>query len=411
MSVAVVLKGYPRLSETFIAQEIQSLQKAGLELELISLRHPTDTAVHPVHREINKTVLYLPEYLWQESTRVIRAWWRIRKSPHYSRARRVWLNDLKRDLTPNRIRRFGQSLVLANELSDGVTLIYAHFLHTPSSVARYAALLRNLPWSFSAHAKDIWTTPEWEKREKITDCAWGVTCTETGSVHLKSLTDSPDKITLLYHGLDIRRFSEPSSFDEKRNDGTSRNKTLRLLSVGRAVPKKGFLILLEALAALPQEFYWHWQHVGGGSDLRKLQAHAADLKLEDKISWLGPRPQEEILSLYRQNDLFLLPSRITKDGDRDGLPNVLMEAASQKLAIISTALSGICEFIETDTHGLLVPPDDSSSLLGAIRKAANPDLRSAWAAAAFKRVHHEFSHHENILPLVKLIRQHQESTQ
>jgi len=186
MSVAVVLKGYPRLSETFIAQEIQSLQKAGLDLELISLRHPTDTAVHPVHREINKTVLYLPEYLWQESTRVIRAWWRIRKSPHYSRARRVWLNDLKRDLTPNRIRRFGQSLVLANELSDGVTLIYAHFLHTPSSVARYAALLRNLPWSFSAHAKDIWTTPEWEKREKITDCAWGVTCTTMVSIFAAS---------------------------------------------------------------------------------------------------------------------------------------------------------------------------------------------------------------------------------
>ncbi|MBT6933242.1 MAG: glycosyltransferase family 4 protein, partial [Proteobacteria bacterium] len=379
MSVAVVLKGYPRLSETFIAQEIQSLQKAGLDLELISLRHPTDTAVHPVHREINKTVLYLPEYLWQESTRVIRAWWRIRKSPHYSRARRVWLNDLKRDLTPNRIRRFGQSLVLANELSDGVTLIYAHFLHTPSSVARYAALLRNLPWSFSAHAKDIWTTPEWEKREKITDCAWGVTCTETGSVHLKSLTDSPDKITLLYHGLDIRRFSEPSSCDQKSNDGTSRNKTLRLFSVGRAVPKKGFFILLDALAALPQDFYWHWQHVGGGSDLRKLQAHAADLGLNEKINWLGPRPQEEILSLYRQNDLFLLPSRITEDGDRDGLPNVLMEAASQKLAIVSTALSGICEFIETDTHGLLVPPDDSSLLLAAIRKAAKPDLRSAWA--------------------------------
>ena len=65
MSVAVVVKGYPRLSETFIAQEIQSLQKAGLKLELISLRHPTDTAVHPIHREINKTALYLPEYLWQ----------------------------------------------------------------------------------------------------------------------------------------------------------------------------------------------------------------------------------------------------------------------------------------------------------------------------------------------------------
>ena len=181
MSVAVVLKGYPRLSETFIAQEIQSLQKAGLELELISLRHPTDTAIHPVHREINKTALYLPEYLWQQSTRVIRAWWRIRKSPHYSHARKVWLNDLRRDSTPNRVRRFGQSLVLANELSDGVTLIYAHFLHTPSSVARYAALLRNLPWSFSAHAKDIWTTPEWEKREKIKDCAWGLPARRLGA--------------------------------------------------------------------------------------------------------------------------------------------------------------------------------------------------------------------------------------
>src|ERR1700675_4633445 len=107
------------------------------------------------------------------------------------RGRAAWLADLHRDPTPNRIRRFGQALVLAAELPPDVDRLHAHFLHTPASATRYAALMAGLPWSVSAHAKDIWTTPDWEKQEKLADAAWAVTCTETGHRHLAGLALDP----------------------------------------------------------------------------------------------------------------------------------------------------------------------------------------------------------------------------
>ena len=166
-NVVMVLKGYPRLSETFIAQEILGLQQAGLLLQLVSLRRPTDAAIHPVHSEIRIPVHYLPEYLYQEPRAVFNAWQSVRRLPGYRKALAAWFSDLSRDPSPNRARRFGQALVLARALPTATALIYAHFLHTPASVARYAAMMRSLPWAVSAHAKDIWLTPEWEKIEKL----------------------------------------------------------------------------------------------------------------------------------------------------------------------------------------------------------------------------------------------------
>jgi hypothetical protein len=160
--VAFVVKGYPRLSETFIAQEILALEQRGLDILIISLRHPTDPATHPVHREIRAPVLYLPEYLKDEPRRVSRGWRQARRLPGYRAAWRIWLKDLIRDPTPNRIRRFGQALVLAAELPADIGQLHAHFLHTPASVARYAAAMRETEWSVSAHAKDVWTIPLWE---------------------------------------------------------------------------------------------------------------------------------------------------------------------------------------------------------------------------------------------------------
>ena len=203
--VAVLLKGYPRLSETFIAQEIAALESRGLKILIVSLRHPTDGRTHPVHDEIRAAILYLPEYLLVEPLRVIRAWLRERKKAGYQATRNLWLRDLLRDPTPNRIRRFGQALVLANELPADVRHLHAHFLHTPASVARYAALLAGLPWTGSAHAKDIWTTPQWEKREKLACCEWLVTCTAANQAHLAALAP-PGHVELVYHGLDLSRF-------------------------------------------------------------------------------------------------------------------------------------------------------------------------------------------------------------
>jgi hypothetical protein len=150
--IGVVLKGYPRLSETFVAQELLGLEQAGLALHLFSMRHPTDTQVHPVHGEIKAPVSYLPEYLHDEPLRVARNWWRARRMPGYRAARARFLADLKGDLTRHRVRRWGQALVLAGELPADIGLLHAHFIHTPASVTQYAALLTGLPWTCSAHA-------------------------------------------------------------------------------------------------------------------------------------------------------------------------------------------------------------------------------------------------------------------
>src|SRR5713226_7136276 len=144
LRVAFVLKGYPRLSEAFIAQEIAALERRGLGILIVSLRRPTDPHVHAIHAGIRAAVTYLPEYLLREPLRVVRGWLKTRKLQNYKKVFRLWLRDLARDPTPNRIRRFGQALVLAAELPADIGRLHAHFLHTLASVTRYAALLRGL---------------------------------------------------------------------------------------------------------------------------------------------------------------------------------------------------------------------------------------------------------------------------
>jgi glycosyltransferase involved in cell wall biosynthesis len=389
--IAVVLKGYPRLSETFIAQELHALEERGVPLALYSLRHPTDRATHPIHDEIRAPVVYLPEYLYREPVRVLRGWLASRRLPGYRRALATWWRDLSRDLTANRIRRLGQAFVLAAELPANVVALHAHFLHTPASVTRYAALLRGIPWSCSAHAKDIWTTPEWEKREKLEDCAWITTCTEVNAHHLRGLARPGGIVDLNYHGIDTRRFPPPPE-RESRSDGTDDNRPVRILAVGRAVDKKGFDDLLAALAQLGPALRWRLTHIGGGPMLRDLRALARRLGIEDRIEWRGAQPQEVVLDAYRAADIFALPCRVSDDGDRDGLPNVLLEAQSQKLPCVSTRISGIPELIEHERTGLLVEPRAIPALSDALsRLITDPTLRRRLGESGFARTTRLFS--------------------
>lgn len=381
--VAFILKGYPRLSETFIAQEILGLERRGLDIRLISLRHPTDKATHPIHQEIKAPVSYLPEYLHQEPMRILRGWWKARSMPGYVKAKSAWWRDLKRDFTRNRIRRWGQACVLAAELPDDVTRLHFHFLHTPASVTRYAAVLRELPWSGSAHAKDIWTSPDWEIQEKLAEMDWLVTCTANGAAHLKTLAEDPDRVLLQYHGLDLSRFPPPPP--------RAPSGPVTILSVGRAVEKKGYRDLLEALSKLPDELDWRFVHIGGGSLLSALKRQADEAGLSDRIEWRGARPQEEVLAALRQADIFVLASKIAADGDRDGLPNVLMEAQSQALATVATSVSAIPELINPEETGLLVPPGDPVALGEALeRLLRNADLRIGLGQAGANRVRQSF---------------------
>ena len=387
--LAVLVKGWPRLSETFIAQELVALEAAGLRFDIWSLRQPTDTKRHPLHDRLRAQVHYLPEYLFDEPDRVACARNAARALPGYAAAYDVWRADLRRDATRNRVRRFGQACVLATELPAGTRGLFAHFLHTPSSVARYAAIMRGLPWSYSAHAKDIWTSPDWEKREKLAGphaATFGATCTAYGAHHLRELAGDPGKVELIYHGLDLSRFPDPPARAPR-----GPTEPLNLLSVGRLVEKKGFDRLIAALARLPADLDWHWTHIGGGDLRARLEAQAQAAGIADRIDWRGACDQPEVIAAMRAADLFVLPSRIAADGDRDGLPNVLMEAASQRLPIVSTAVAAIPEFIDSGTHGLLVEdgPEALAAAIGAL--ARDPGRAEAMAAAALARLKAEFT--------------------
>ena len=399
--VVFVLKGYPRLSETFIAEEIAALEQAGLPIRIVSLRRPTDRITHPVHGRVSALVSYLPEYLHHAPFRVVRSIWRLRRAAGLRPVLRRFASDLRRDVTRNRIRRLGQAFVLAAELPPDVRRLHAHFIHTPASVVSYAAELRQLVWSCSAHAKDIWTTPEWDLRYKLERATFAVTCTAAGRDRLQAL--SPSKpVHLVYHGLRLDRFV-PLTCPSSIRNGRDSADPVRLLSVGRAVEKKGFDLLIDALRALPEGVAWHWTHIGGGPQRTWLQARAASNGIADRIAWEGPRDQDAVLAAYRAADLFILPCRIGRDGDRDGLPNVLVEAQSQGLACISTAVSGVTELIEAGRTGVIVPPERADLLAEAIAALiADPAERRRLGRAGAQRVQQHFDARGGIDQLLTL---------
>jgi len=385
--IAFVLKGYPRYTETFVAQEILALEKRGLDICIYSQRS-TGLGRHPVHDEIKAPITYLPEYMYQAPARVWRAWWCIRQKPGYKSAYRALLKDFLKDPTPGRLRKFGHALVLANELPNEVKHLHAHFLHAPATIVRYTALMLGLPWSCSAHAIDIWTSPEWDKRNKLADMEWLVTCTKTNAEHLSSISPNTNQVELIYHGLDFVRFPKAPSAEEAKN----KDEPIQLFSVGRAVEKKGYDCLIQALSLLPKDLKWHLTHIGTGPLLDRLKHQAKSAGFENKITWLGEQPQTTVLDFYRSSDVFVLACRVASNGDRDGLPNVLMEAQSQALPCLTTTASDAPELIIDGQTGLLVPPDDPQKFAAGLEQLLrDPTLRSHLGKAGMKRVRHKFS--------------------
>lgn len=396
-SIAVILKGYPRLSETFIAQEILALQQAGLKIEIVSLRHPTDDRKHPINAQIEAPVNYLPEYIRDEGCRVLKSFGKVIARPKFWQALKLLAGDYWRDRTANRLRRFGQAVVLAAELPLHTRWIYAHFIHTPGSVARYAATIRGLPFSLSAHAKDIWTIPEWEIREKLCAARWTVCCTKAYRQRLSEVSPTAE-VALLYHGVDLKRYPPPQ--DRKHHSGR-----FHIVCVARAVEKKGLDTLVAALERLPEGLDWQFTHVGGGPDLDKLKTMASNAKLNGRIDWLGPRDHSDVMEVLGQGDLFCLPARLGSDGDRDGLPNVLMEAFSQALPVVTTDVGGIGELVD-DSCGIIVPSSDPKALSQALTELArDPDRRRSMGRAGYARLAQHFGFQDNVQPLIDKLRQ------
>jgi glycosyltransferase involved in cell wall biosynthesis len=266
-------------------------------------------------------------------------------------------------------------------------------------VARYAANLRDLPFSISAHAKDVWTIPDWEKREKLAACSWLVTCSRLNLEHLRSLVPDAD-IELVYHGLDLDRFPPPGR--GLGPDGRDPVQPVRIVCVARAVEKKGLDVVLAALARLPAGLHWRFEHLGGGPLMGPLKEAAERLGLADRIAWQGIATRVEVIAALRRADLFCLASRIAGDGDRDGLPNVIMEAMAEELPVVATEVAAIPEIVQDGITGRLVPPEAPDRLAAAIAAlAAVPEQRLAMGRAGRKRLVEHFALERGIARLAR----------
>ena len=401
--VCVVVHAWPRLSMTFVAQELVGLEQQGLNLWIATYGSP-DKIRHPIHDQLKAFVHRLPNR-GPGAGRLLRAWQAVRNNPGYPGARQLFLREFRKSPKRRQWRAFARGVLLAAELPHDIRAIYVHFIGSSATVARYASMISGLPLAASAHARDIWTSDEADIGAKLGFMQWCATCTTIGADRLRELADRPDKVHLIYHGLSFDRF--PTSPPERSDfDGSDPGKPVRLLSVGRAVEKKGFDVLLDAFAKLPRDLNWRWTQIGDGKIIGSLRRRADELGLSDRIEWLGARDQSAVIELYRNSDLFVLPCREASDGDRDGLPNVLMEAQSQALACLSTDFSEIPELIRDGETGVLVPPAEVNPLAqGLERLIRNPDERTKLGMAGYQRVRSCFESESGIRKIGMLLRQ------
>jgi glycosyltransferase involved in cell wall biosynthesis len=410
-SVAYILKGFPRLSETFIASEIYRLEQLGLNLRLFVIKPSDEDRRHDIVEKISAPIQYLPATSSLSNT-PLRSWlkihlkdfshatnWLIRNRPfRVARAARSAFAQSVRARKgsfsfPRKVyvKEFLQAALIAYELRNcpDVKHLHAHFCHGATTVAWLASILTGLPFSFTAHAKDIYCeslNPAGLLKRKMRAAKFVVTCTDANREHLEGVDDETP-VHCLYHGLNAEFVSLLNHQSKAHAASTS------LLGVGRLVPKKGFDVLIEACSILhqrgvPVEAVIVGEHGEHEHDL-SLQIRA--LGLEKHVRLAGPMDQPSLFREYQKAGMFCLPCRVLENGDRDGLPNVIMEAMACGLPVITTPISGIPEIIKNDINGQLVPTNDPHALANAIQRiGADRQFSNKLAEAGRETVLREF---------------------
>lgn len=387
VDLAVVVNGFPRLSETFVLQELLDLERHGIRLHVIALRLPDETIRQQATGRLRADVEYLP-VLGEGSPRL------AVRAAHAALALRrptTYLNGLAEiisspDFSRANLRR---AVLLAHRLLRlGNPPIYVHFAHKPATLARYASLLTGSPYALSAHAKDIWTTPDPELARKVRDAEVVLTCTAEGKRHLESLARGRTAIRLVYHGVATERAARPRQVASPPI----------VLSVGRLVEKKGHEVVLRAAAKVKQGGHaFRLRIAGEGLEWPKLQRLVHELGLTDEVSFLGPLDEEELANEYDRAAIFALAPRELENGDRDGIPNVLLEAMAHGLAIASTFGTGVQEAVTHDVSALLASPFDVDEFASNLEQLiTDPALRERLARRARERVHDVFDRDANL---------------
>lgn len=403
--VGFILKGFPRLSEAFILNEILLLEKLGNRLHIFAMRNPGEAEVHERVRQVRARVTYIPDDFWRSFFSLMSTNLRLwgNRPTMYWQTLSDAISQSFRERNVSALKRFLQAAYLVENTLPGtnVTHFHAHFSHDPTTVAFYASRLTGIPYSFSAHAKDIYIQLPDLLREKIIHARFVVTCTEYNKKHLQAVGGRDASILKSYHGVDLDFFSDP-----RKSEANPRG-CARILSAGRLVPKKGFSVLIQALHLLRQKGYaFKCTIIGNGPLESRLRNEISQLNLEPYVTLLPPVSQRELFEYYRTADIFALACEVQHDGDRDGIPNVIVEAMAMNVPIVSTNISGIPECLEHKRNGLLVPEKDSPAMADAMAKILDqPEQAKAFGLAGRKKVEQDFDALRNIQKISAALRQ------
>jgi glycosyltransferase involved in cell wall biosynthesis len=389
--VAYVIKGYPRLSELFIASEIHRLEQVGLRFRLFVIKSGDDELRHPIVDRIEAKPEYLPQTASVSGTPLYR-WLRAHLPLFLPALRRTmirWPRGVARAAlaafaqavraratvlsAPRKVyaKEFLQAVAVADRLRDSpeVRHLHAHFCHGAATVAWLAAMMSDRTFSFTAHAKDLYTpslNPAGLLQRKIAAARFAVTCTEANRTFLQQFAGSTP-VFRVYHGLNAEFASLMKRELTSMERGASPH-VLRVVAVGRHVHKKGFDVLVAACADLVRRGVAVEASIIGetGDQTDEINAMIRARGLDRCVALHGPMSQDDLLRAYRAATAFCLPCRVSDDGDRDGIPNVLVEAMASGLPVVTTNLSGIPELVEHGVSGLLVAPDDASGVADAL---------------------------------------------
>ena len=383
MRIGYVLKRYPRYSETFIVNEILAHEAQGLDICIFALRPPGDTHFQDKISRVRAPVCYLrkptqgrttPSLTTQKPTAASYFWAEIQETARF-------IPDIWQKLSfaaGERSSTVYQALWLAQEICKGqITHLHAHFGTVATSVARLAAHFTDVPYSFTAHAKDIFhesVDPE-DFSRKLHDAQSVVTVSDYSVAYLRQkYGEAANRVTRIYNGMDVDELTYCSP----------KTRAPKILSVGRLVEKKGLSYLIDACDFLRQwKCEFTCQIVGSGELAKSLQAQIHQLDLGDWVELIGPRPQGEVFEKIRQAAVFAAPYVIGEDGNRDGLPTVLLEAMALGTPCVATDVTGIPEIIRDRDTGLQVPQRDPQTLAKALQQyLLDADLRVAMSKNA-----------------------------
>jgi glycosyltransferase involved in cell wall biosynthesis len=384
---------FPRISETFILNEVLELERQGLDLRIYSLKHPSDTRRHRLADHVRSPLAYIPTPSPSALPRMLRDhFWTVRRFTS------GYLSTLGRVLTscdPDLVARFLQAPCLVRLLvRDGVAHLHAAFVHAPGSAAWLAHGIAGIPYSIATHAQDLYHSRPALLRGKVAAARLVFTCTEHNVEHLRRSCRGQHLAHLrrVYHGTDLARF-------EFGRCGLA-NPPL-VLAVARLVEKKGLDDLIRACAVLrTRRRSFRCRIVGGGVLRDRLESLIRKERLEKLVSLEGETDHDGVLRWYRQASVMVSPSVVTSDGDRDGIPNVLVEAAACGVPVVSTPVSGIPELVQHGRTGLLVRPRDPVALAEAIDVLLqSPALREKLRAGARRLVEAEFDLRRNAVTI------------